>query len=259
MVYCGEYRNRTDQPKMVQASCVYPAHSPEGSNMIISRQCNHCQKEYPADTRYLNRNQGQYCSISCSTKDRWTKVPPPKPNATCAWCNNDFYRVPSHLKSKSGLLFCCKDHQDFAYRAKMVITGPVSTKTKITTPRIKPEQLIELWLAGNNSITLSGGRVKETKPFVKKYLIDVRGDKCEQCFFSGINSNSGRSIIQLDHIDGNCLNNNLSNLRLLCPNCHAMTPTYGALNRGSGRSHRRKSQLAEQTGFEPVGALTPPV
>lgn len=36
--------------------------------------------------------------------------------------------------------------------------------------------------------------------------------------------------LELDHIDGNYQNNNLSNLRLLCPNCHALTPTYRAKN-----------------------------
>jgi len=40
--------------------------------------------------------------------------------------------------------------------------------------------------------------------------------------------------LELDHIDGNHSNNNLSNLRLLCPNCHTLTPTY----------RRRKSSLA---------------
>lgn len=40
--------------------------------------------------------------------------------------------------------------------------------------------------------------------------------------------------LELDHIDGNYSNNNLSNLRLLCPNCHTFTPTY----------RRRKSSLA---------------
>lgn len=36
--------------------------------------------------------------------------------------------------------------------------------------------------------------------------------------------------LELDHIDGNNKNNNLSNLRLLCPNCHAQTPTYRGKN-----------------------------
>ena len=48
--------------------------------------------------------------------------------------------------------------------------------------------------------------------------------------------------LELDHIDGNRRNNNLSNLRLLCPNCHASTPTY----------RRSKSSLVPGTGFQPA-------
>ena len=36
--------------------------------------------------------------------------------------------------------------------------------------------------------------------------------------------------LELDHIDGNPRNNQLANLRLLCPNCHALTPTYRGKN-----------------------------
>jgi len=32
--------------------------------------------------------------------------------------------------------------------------------------------------------------------------------------------------LELDHIDGNHENNNLLNVRFLCPNCHTLTPTY---------------------------------
>jgi len=39
--------------------------------------------------------------------------------------------------------------------------------------------------------------------------------------------------LELDHIDGNSNNNNLSNLRLLCPNCHAQTSTYRGKNIGN--------------------------
>ena len=37
--------------------------------------------------------------------------------------------------------------------------------------------------------------------------------------------------LELHHIDGNNLNNNLSNLTLLCPNCHALTDNYRSKNR----------------------------
>jgi hypothetical protein len=36
--------------------------------------------------------------------------------------------------------------------------------------------------------------------------------------------------MELDHIDGDRTNHKLSNLRLLCPNCHAQTDTYRAKN-----------------------------
>lgn len=39
--------------------------------------------------------------------------------------------------------------------------------------------------------------------------------------------------LELDHIDGNNKNNSLDNLRLLCPNCHALTSTYRGKNKSS--------------------------
>lgn len=38
--------------------------------------------------------------------------------------------------------------------------------------------------------------------------------------------------LELEHIDGNHQNNNLDNLTILCPNCHALTPTYRGKNKG---------------------------
>lgn len=37
--------------------------------------------------------------------------------------------------------------------------------------------------------------------------------------------------LELDHIDGDNNNNNLDNLRLLCPNCHSQTETFRSKKR----------------------------
>jgi len=52
----------------------------------------------------------------------------------------------------------------------------------------------------------------------------VLEDKCSEC---GINQWQNKKLtLHLDHKDGNTTNNQLSNLRLLCPNCHSQTTTY---------------------------------
>ncbi len=38
-------------------------------------------------------------------------------------------------------------------------------------------------------------------------------------------------VLQLDHVDGDSKNNVRKNLRILCPNCHTQTKTWGSKNR----------------------------
>ena len=82
--------------------------------------------------------------------------------------------------------------------------------------------------------------------YIKKYLREKFGDKCVLCAWSKINPKTGRVPLVADHIDGNWRNNIESNLRLLCPNCDLLSPTYAGLNRGHGRKNRVLSKRAKE-------------
>jgi len=101
---------------------------------------------------------------------------------------------------------------------------------------------IQAWRKGD----LSGSRGVRTKNFsgyVIRYLRETYGAACSQCGWNGINPVTGKSPLELDHIDGDPENNKEENLRLLCPNCHSLTPTYKNLNFGNGRVWRREKYV----------------
>lgn len=100
---------------------------------------------------------------------------------------------------------------------------------------------IEEWLNGSRSPMKKGCRLC---CWARDYLIQQSSCKCSKCGWNEVNPTTNKCPLEIDHIDGDATNHHPSNLRVLCPNCHSLTPTYRALNKGQGSSERlRYSRL----------------
>ncbi|MBC5809748.1 MAG: HNH endonuclease [Candidatus Eremiobacteraeota bacterium] len=78
--------------------------------------------------------------------------------------------------------------------------------------------------------------------FLRSWLVATHGEKCSKCGWAQINTTLGRCPVEVDHVDGDWRNNSPDNVRLLCPNCHALTLRFRALNRGRGRELGRVTE-----------------
>lgn len=73
---------------------------------------------------------------------------------------------------------------------------------------------------------------------LKKRLYDegLKERMCEEC---GLTEWRGKPApLQLDHENGDNTDNRLANLRILCANCHALTPTHSGRNKGKVGARR---------------------
>jgi hypothetical protein len=81
---------------------------------------------------------------------------------------------------------------------------------------------------------------------IRNYILEKNGHKCSRCGWKEKHPVSGRVPVQVHHKDGDAMNTKEKNLEVLCPNCHALTPNWGAGNRGSGRTIKERQMRLTQ-------------
>lgn len=143
----------------------------------------------------------QFCSKLCAATAKRKQVP-----HICGQCGCKFNRTPNRTlaNARHGVAFCSRACKDVAQRLEGVRA-------------IHPPHY------GNGGVC-------------RDRLLRERGRQCQRC---NLTEWLGLPIdVEVDHIDGNAFNNDPANLRILCHNCHAQTPTWRGRNRGRGRKSR---------------------
>lgn len=156
-------------------------------NSTTKINCLNCYKEIYVETREIKRGNGKFCGRFCSAQHRAKNLTPLEPNVNCAYCNKKFYKCLSKkASSKSQLYFCCRDHKDLGQR---IASG------------IKEIQLPHYDVASENTY--------------RRIAFTVKPKKCERCEYD-----AHEAGIVVHHIDRNRVNNDISNLEVLCAICH---------------------------------------
>lgn len=72
------------------------------------------------------------------------------------------------------------------------------------------------------------------------FAVGLKAQNCEECGWAK-KTEDGYLPLELDHINGDHSDHRLENLRVLCPNCHSLKPTY----RGRKNKGKHKARVAK--------------
>lgn len=167
-------------------------------------KCLGCGSVIPYDKRKSNK----YCSRSCAAHVNNQKYPKRrnvKEQKICPVCG----KIISRKQNIYCSIECANAIKFINYKNAIQCTGIVPA--------------------------VAHGEVSRQR--LKRYLIELHGERCSICGITKWNGQPAPLIV--DHIDGNCLNNDVNNFRLVCGNCDMQLPTYKSKNK-KGRAWRRK-------------------
>jgi hypothetical protein len=137
-----------------------------------------------------------------------------KPNAKCFVCRKLIYRRPSEIAATKNKVFCssscygvsCRKEIPCAVCGKLLLSG---LNKKTCSRACSNKNRAGIFYTGkstkDNAVSIRHIKIK---------LVAIRGGVCERC---GYNK---REVLQVHHKDRNRKNNKITNLELVCPNCH---------------------------------------
>ena len=200
---------------------------------MISKKC---KKEHNGEY-----GSGRFCSSKCARSYSSENEKGKTKDAICILCGSKT-TIPKRASLKYAKCEKCKPRKTIIKHEYCLYCGEkLSYQRKycnvICQKKYEHTEYIKRWKDG-----LENGIKKPyfTSEHIKRYLKEKHNNKCTQCGWSEKNIYTGKIPLELDHIDGKWFNNDEKNLRLLCPNCHSLTKTYGILNKGNGRKKRKK-------------------
>jgi len=140
------------------------------------------------------------------------------------------------LEKKDQIVKWIEDNQSKAFICREIECKPLTLDLYLKKWKIE--------YSGNKG--LKGKKIAHNRSHVSNYLIKgslitsyklkkrlirdgVKEKKCEVCRLTEWNNKE--IPLEVHHIDGDSFNNELTNIMLLCPNCHAQTDTYRGLNK----------------------------
>lgn len=195
---------------------------------MLEGNCKTCAKKIPSsrtycdDHKFFNHQRSDYLierickNLNCDNEFSTYNVI----TLFCSKnCNNEEYKRLNKKVFSNQTCLCGKTISRYAERC--------SPCFKEWEKQIR----IDAWLKGK----WNGGSETHLSKTIRLYLLEQSKYSCSSCGFNTMHPLDNKTVLEIDHIDGDGSNHKPNNLQVLCPNCHSLTPTYRNRNSGNGR------------------------